>query len=124
MSTRTEFALNVSDILVLCAFGISQPLFDVLSKNSSFFVTHRTSTLGICLVTIGLCFILPGLLVAIEAMVSLSGVTKLRLAHSLFVAFLIAAAILPFTKGIPGISGGLKMVAVIVGLTGRFLCLS
>lgn len=121
MSTRTEFALNVSDILVLCAFGISQPLFDVLSKNSSFFVTHRTSTLGICLVTIGLCFILPGLLVAIEAMVSLSGVTKLRLTHSLFVAFLIAAAILPFTKGIPGISGGLKMVAVIVvSLAGSF----
>jgi chromate transport protein ChrA len=121
MSTRTEFALNVTDILVLCAFGISQPLFEVLSKNSSFFVTHRTSSLGICLVTIGLCFILPGLLVAVEAMVSLLGVTKLRLTHSFFVALLIAASVLPLTKGIPGLSGGQKLLAVIsASLAGSF----
>ncbi len=121
MNTRTEFALNATDILVLCAFGIAQPFFDVLSKNSSFFVIHRTSSLGICFVAIVLSFFIPGFLVAIEAMVSLLGRTKLRVTHSLVVAFLIAAAILPFTKGIPGISGGLKMVAVLsASLAGSF----
>ena len=121
MKARTEFALNVTDILVLCAFGITQPLFQVLSKNSSFFVTHRSSSLGICLVAMGLSFFFPGLLVAVEALVSFSGITKLRVTHTLVVAFLIAAAILPFTKGIPGISGGLKMMAVIsASLAGSF----
>ena len=121
MNTRTEFALNATDIFVICAFGIAQPLFDVLSKNSSFLVAHQTSSLGICFVAIGLSFVLPGLLVAIETTVKFLGVIRLRVTHALVVAFLIAVAILPFMKAVPGMSGGLKMIVVIsASLAGSF----
>jgi hypothetical protein len=113
MDTRTEFALNATDVLVLCAFGIAQPLFDILSKNSSFFVVHRTSSLGICFMAIGLSIVLPGLMVAIEATVRYLGAMLLRITHTLVVAFLIAVTILPFTKGVPGIRGGLKLGVVL-----------
>ncbi|MFN8007351.1 MAG: sulfatase-like hydrolase/transferase [Terriglobia bacterium] len=112
MKTSSDWGLNLSDILVLCAFGLAQPLFNLLSKNPGFFVAHQTTALEICLMAIGLSVLPACLLVTLEALVSMMARRVTRMVHCAVLAFLSTLTLLPASKWISGMSGGSRIALV------------
>ena len=89
MSIR-ELATAGAQLAALCAFALSQPIFDLLSRNAEFFAVRGSESRDIVLFALALTFVPPLVLLALEAIAALIDRRLRFVLHLVFVAGLIA----------------------------------
>ena len=118
MEQKRDFLINALHIFVLFSFALAQPLFDLLSRNATFFVVHRSEPVDIILLILIVCVLLPALVVLIEVVTGLIGRRARKAVHGFMVAGLVVIIALPVLNKIfklPGIA--IVVGAAIVGVT-------
>jgi hypothetical protein len=90
-SRKTE-ALH---IVALSGFAVAQPTFDILSRNGTFFVAHRSSATEILVLAAALVIGVPLALVVLERVVALLSMTAYRILHVVLVFALAGLAAAP-----------------------------
>jgi len=89
MSLR-ELATAGAQLAALCAFALSQPIFDLLSRNAEFFAVRDSESRDIVLFALALTFVPPLVLLALEALAALIDRRLRFVVHLVFVAALVA----------------------------------
>ena len=89
MSLR-ELATAGAQLAALCAFALSQPIFDLLSRNAEFFAVRGSESRDIVLFALALTFVPPLVLLAFEAIAALIDRRLRFVLHLVFVAGLVA----------------------------------
>jgi hypothetical protein len=118
-------ALRGLHLLVLSAFGVAQPLFDLLGDTPEFFVVRGSTTADIVAFALAVVLVPPALLLAVETLVSALNARAGALLHLVFVAFLagiVAVQALKRVDALPGtavIVGALALGAVLAFLYAR-----
>jgi hypothetical protein len=83
------------ELFALCGFGVAQPTFDVLSRNSTFLIAHALGPRQLLLFAIALVAVPPLTLLGVESVVALVSHRAVRALHSSTVGVLFALAIVP-----------------------------
>ena len=89
-SQRETAFLSYLHIFVLAGFSVTQPLFDLLSRNAEFFVAHDTEPIDILLLTGLLSVLIPVLMVGLELLVGSINPAAQRLLHVSLAGFFTA----------------------------------
>ena len=85
-----ELATAGAQLAALCAFALSQPIFDLLSRNAEFFAVRDSESRDIVLFALALTFVPPLVLLALEALAALIDRRLRFVVHLVFVAALVA----------------------------------
>ncbi len=93
---KKELLTESLHILVICNFALSQPLFDLLAKNSEFFVARRSEPLDVFTFVLFLVFILPSLLILTEMILLRCGGKVRNIFHIFVIAILFSLITMPF----------------------------
>jgi hypothetical protein len=107
-------------LVTLTAFAVAQPLFDVLGREATFFVAHRTSTLDLVLLALVLAVLAPLPLILVELLVGLISAKLRRGLHGVFVAAVVALVLLPPAKPVLDGTGALLPAVALGGLLAAF----
>jgi hypothetical protein len=111
--TRSDFALNVVDILVLACFAIAQPLFQVLSRSEALFIVHGSRPSDVLLLAFG-AWAVPGTLLILVEWIAGRFVGPL---HRLILALLLALIVLPIVRRLAPVPGSVSIaVALAAGV--------
>lgn len=103
-------------ILVLFAFAVGQPIFDLLTRFPEFFVARHSEPVDILVLTVALSLLIPGLMVSLVTITALVSRRVHRWVHSVMVAVLLAAIVLQALKNILWLSGSASIsVALLIG---------
>jgi hypothetical protein len=102
-------------LLALCSFALSQPLLDLMSRHAPVLVAHDLSSWEIAALVAVLLLVPPAVLWGLEAVLGLVSGGLSRALHTLLVALLIAATLLPPLHRQEAITGDVA-VALAVGL--------
>ncbi len=129
MEDREGLLPDAVHIFLLCGFAFAQPMYDLLSRRTMFFVARRSEPIDVLALVALLSFLIPVALVLIEALAGLISRTLRRVLHHLLIGVLVAIAVLPIAKQIFTSAGPLLAMAglsgaVAVWLYGRFQPLS
>jgi Sulfatase len=117
MRQRGEFFFESLHTFILCNFAITQPLFDLLSRNAEFFIIRRSEPVDIFLLVVLLCVAFPAVLVVFEGGAGLIHRRLREGIHRLVVASLVAGIAAPLVKQVGGLPGpALLLVAALLGL--------
>ena len=110
-------AARVLQILGLTALAVAQPLFDVVSREPTFFVARNTTSvqLGAFVILIGV--VLPLVLVGIEAVCARLHPVAGNVVHILLLTVLVSVLLLPLLKRADGM-GTASLLAVALLLAG------
>lgn len=65
-----EFFVNALHLLTLVALAVAQPLLDLLSRFPQFLIAHGSRPVDLVLMVLGLCLLLPSLLILLDAIVA------------------------------------------------------
>ncbi|MBC8459374.1 MAG: sulfatase-like hydrolase/transferase [Deltaproteobacteria bacterium] len=114
MKKKTDFFINALHIFVLFSFAFAQPLFDLLSRNTEFFIAHKSEPLDVFLFILILCILLPMLVVLIEVVAGLLGRGIRKGVHAFIVAGLVAIITLQAFKKIFELPGTSILVAAAI----------
>ncbi len=115
MTGYRKGVLQVLSLFVLFNFGVAQPLFDLLSRNSEFFIAKHSKPLEIVLLAILLSIGIPGILAVIEL---LSGWIhpKLReVVHGFLFVLLAATTLMPTLKNLEMLPGTILIGTAFLG---------
>lgn len=82
-------------VFALSALAVTQPLFDLLGRNASFFVAHRASRTDVVLLTIAVVLVPPTALVAIRVAIRVLSQRASDVFHFATVGVLAALALTP-----------------------------
>jgi hypothetical protein len=85
-------------LYILSSLALAQPLFSLLSGNSTFLVAHGSQPVDILLLVLSMMFILPTIFVLLTKLASLISGKLGQIVHALFFFLLLAALCLPFLK--------------------------
>ena len=107
-------ALRGLHLLVLSAFGVAQPLFDLLGDTPEFFVVRGSTTLDIVVFALVVVLALPAFLLAIETAVSFFHDRAGALLHLAFVGLLAAVLAVQALKRIGSLPGNVAIGAALV----------
>ena len=121
MSERQAVPLRLAclHLLVLWAFAVAQPLFDLLGKNAEFFAARGSTRWDAVGFAVVLLFVPPALLLGLEWVAG-----RARWAvHAVFVAALLALFVLQAIRGAGGPGRLLLVGAAAVGAAGAWLYL-
>jgi hypothetical protein len=121
MTERQALPLRLAGLhlLVLWAFAVAQPLFDLLGKNGEFFAARGSTRWDAVVFALVLVFVPPALLLGIEW---IAGPVRWAV-HALFVAGLVALFVLQAIRGAGGPGKLLLFGAAVAGLAGAWLYL-
>lgn len=112
-----SFAIDALHIYVLFGFALAQPLFDLLSRNATFFGAHKSEPVDVTLLVLILCVVLPLPILIIEWMAGLFGPMARRGVHGFAIACLTAAIILQALRSVRRLPGVVLIVmAAILGM--------
>jgi hypothetical protein len=101
-------------LFALCAFGIAQPSYDLLSKNPAYFVWAGFHAVDVVLYGFAVLIVPPVVLMAVESLAGLVHRRSVAFLHQLFVLVLV---FLVFARGIPTVSLLGKLgAALVIGL--------
>lgn len=106
VNKKSDFFTDALHIFVLVSFALAQPLLDILARYPEFFVTRKSEPVDIFLFVLTLCFVIPGILVLVEALTGLLGRGPRKVVHWFMVAALSAIIFLQVLNRaveIPGI---------------------
>lgn len=81
-------------MIVLSAFAIAQPLFDLLGRGASFFAAHRSGAWDVIALAVVAVLAVPAVLIAVRAVVSAFSARAGRAVHVASVGGLFALAVL------------------------------
>jgi hypothetical protein len=107
--------IRAAHLLALSAFGIAQPAFDLLSRNSDFFVVEQFQAVDVVLYGLAVLLVPPAIVFALELAAGLVSSRLVAIAHPLFVAMFVALVVGRGLHTVP------TLVKVVVGLV--FACL-
>lgn len=111
---RLRWALtNGAHLTVLSSFALAQPLLDILGRNAAFFAIRGSSGLQIVLLALGLVFLLPAALLAIELILLFINRRLADAAHLFFICILSAALALYFITKTDSLSGTISLAAAL-----------
>jgi len=116
MRQKNKFFTDTLHIFVLFSFAISQPLFNLLSRNAEFFVARHSEPIDVIILVLILSVVLPAFLVLVETVAGILGRRVRKVVHGFFVAGLLAVIALPPLKRLfefPGVA--LLVGAVVLG---------
>jgi hypothetical protein len=82
-------------LVVLSSFAIAQPVFDLLGRNPTFLVAHRSTLVDILLLTFGLLLVPPLFILLVEYAVALVSDTARKSVHLAAIGLLIALLVCP-----------------------------
>ena len=102
-------------LAVLSAFAVAQPLFDLLARNLEFFIARDSTKWDIIALALVLTFLVPGVLLGLEALVGLVDERLQRSLHLVFVGGLTAVFVLQVLSRTNGSGRVLVPVAAVVG---------
>lgn len=85
-----ELATAGAQLAALCAFALSQPIFDLLSRNAEFFAVRGSTSREIVLFALALTLVPPLVLLSLEAIAALIDRRLRFVLHLVFVAALVA----------------------------------
>ena len=100
-------------LLVLWAFAVAQPLFDLLGKNGEFFAARGSTRWDVVLFAFVLLFVPPAILVGVEALIPQPARTAV---HGAFVGALFGLFVLQALRSDGGAGWLLVAVAAAIGL--------
>lgn len=100
-------------LLGLTGLAVAQPLLDLFGKNPEFFVAKDATGRDVVVFGLAVTFLLPALMIGIEALVSLAGRRALAVVHSAFAGLLGAALGLVLVRQL-----GVDLAVVVLGLGG------
>ena len=109
-------ALRGLHLLVLSAFGVAQPLFDLLGDTPEFFVVRGSTTADIVAFALAVVLGPPALLLLIEALVGLAHPRAGDITHVVFVGLLAAILALQALKRLESLPANVAVAgAVLLG---------
>ncbi len=117
-----SLALGALHIVALCAFGISQPVFEITSRGAAFFVVRGSRPLDILFLVGFLAVVLPGLLILIEITIRYTLGRRTQLSfHYAAVSILVFLYVLQVFRKLHNSGGALTLVgagllAVVIAL--------
>lgn len=117
--------VNFLHLAVLAAFGIAQPLFDVLQREPEFFASRGSETVDIVAFALAVTLVPPVLLVLLELVAGLLDRRVAGLLHLVFVALLAAVVVMQLLGDVDGaptsavILGSLLLGAAVAFLYSR-----
>ena len=116
-----EGLVRATHLLCLVGFAVAQPLYDLLARNTEFFVARGSAPIDV-VVLVG-CFlvVLPGALVVLGALPTAVSKRLGEVVYLVLVAALIAATLLPLAKRLSSSSVLVVLVAGMAALAGVFL---
>lgn len=121
-NARRALAVRALHLVVLWAFAVAQPLFDLLGDTPEFFVVRGSTTLDIVAFGLALVLVPPLVLVALETVVGLAHRRAGEALHLLFVAGLTALVAMQALKRIDRAGSALVLAgAALVGAAAAFL---
>jgi arylsulfatase A-like enzyme len=85
-------------LFALSGFAFAQPLFDILGRNSTFFVAHGMGPTSVILFALALIILPPAVLIAMIGIVRLISRRLARFLHVVCVGLLVALAALPYVN--------------------------
>ncbi|GEM_PF-237141 len=95
---RKEGVRRALHICALFILAVAQPVFDILAKNPTFFVANHASPLDIIVLTVLLCFVLPGILSLFIAGLRRVNSRLGDITHIAVLSVLMAVILLPIEK--------------------------
>ncbi|MDX6490962.1 MAG: hypothetical protein QOD43_1207, partial [Gaiellaceae bacterium] len=104
-------------LLVLWAFAVAQPLFDLLGKNGEFFAARGSTRWDVVLFAFVLLFVPPAILAGLEALIPRPARTAV---HGMLVAALVGLFVLQAIRSDGGAGWLLVAVAAAVGAGAAF----
>lgn len=112
--SRLRWALtNGAHLTVLSSFALAQPLLDILGRNAAFFAIRGSSSSEIVLFALGLVFLLPAALLAIELIVLFINRRLANAVHLFFICALSAIVALYFFTKTDSLSGKVSLAAAL-----------
>ena len=112
---RHQSIFDSLHIFALVGLAISQPLFDVLSTEATFFVARGSLRIDLFLMTAGLVVLLPLPLVALECIAGLIDTRLRRGLHLFWIAVLTAFVLMPLIKTFAGDNLTITLVGATAG---------
>jgi len=106
-------------LLVLSAFALAQPLYDLLSRNAEFFAVRGSTRLDILAFALAILLVPPVALFVVEALAAVAGARVWHFVHLLFVGALLAVIVLEGAKRVIDQSGA--WLLVVAGFLGAGL---
>jgi hypothetical protein len=123
-SDSPGIAVLAVQLFGLTNFAVAQPLYELLAENAEFFAVRGSHRIDLVLLVLCISFVIPLLPLLFELLIGLAGRRPRRVTHSLLVAVLVAALVLPLLKRLDSFSGTLLLaVAVLVGVAVAALAL-
>lgn len=117
-----ETVWNGVHLVVLSAFALAQPLFDIFGRNPEFFAVRGSTATEIVVFALVVAFALPVALIGIELAVALVSRAAAHALHLFFVGCLVAVVILHILTKTELISGEAALVvAALLGAGGALL---
>ena len=98
MTVNRSVLVEGLHLFVLVGFAIAQPLYDILSQNPEFFLSHKASPALIVVVVFVISFGLPLFLIALELIAWMVGEPVRRSVHWIFVFLLAMVTVMPIVK--------------------------
>ena len=117
-----EYLFDSLHIFVLSGFAVTQPLFDLLSRNAEFFVVRRSEPVDIILLVYFVCIVIPALVVAVEMAVGLWSRRVREKLHGVVVASLVAVIALPALNRLDGFPGTALLISAAILGVGMSIC--
>jgi len=115
MKSYPKGVFEILSLFVLFNFGVVQPLFDLLSRNSEFFVAKHSKPLEIVLLAVFLSIGIPGILAVIELLSGLIHPYLRRAVHGFLSVLLTAATLMPALKNLDILPGTVLIGIAILG---------
>jgi len=105
MKVKSNLVFGSIHIIVLFNFAIAQPLFNLLSRNTEFFVAHHSKPVDVLFLIFSLCFLLPIFLVFLEVLTILLGSRFHRIFQYFVLTGLLTILALPVFEKVSTIPG-------------------
>ena len=104
-------------IFALSALAVAQPLFDVVSREPTFFVARNTTATDLAGLLVAVCIALPTLLVLIVSLLARLSTAAANAAHAVILAVLGGAMLMPLLKQLEAL-GALASISLALLLAG------
>ena len=103
------------DVFSLSALAIAYPTFDLLSRNTEFFVARNTTLAQVLGLVCIICVLTPALLFGLELVVQVTGRRAVPFAHAALLVFLVAALVMPWLNRLDGLTALAGPIALLGG---------
>jgi hypothetical protein len=114
LSPRRTFLVNLLDLLVLSCLAVSQPVFELLTKNVEFLAARNSDFTDVAFLTAGITFLMPVFLALVEFIAYVVGPRTCAFVHRVVMWFLVAMLLLPPFRTLYARIGSWWIIAILL----------